>query len=282
MPPPCLHPSRMTSREQSELRAAALAALVECDPLQKCAVVAALSKAYQTGDCALAAGASLAPPDIAGRPPRPLLVHPARVPKRRLGSPAGRVALLHALAHIEFNAINLALDAIVRFADLPAAYYEDWLHVASEEAHHFQLLLARLRALGHDYGDFLAHEGLWEAASKTRHDALARMGLVPRVLEARGLDVTPGLQQRLREVGDEDSAAILDIILRDEVGHVAVGNRWFDHLCASRGLQPAATFLDLCRAHGIKTPQPPFNTDAREAAGFSRQELDAFSKLAAG
>ena len=272
----------MTQGTHQELRTAALAGLVECDPLVKCRLVGVLWQAHQSNACTLSIAAKLNPPETAGRPQRPELVHPARVPRRRLGSPAGRAALLHALAHIEFNAINLALDAIARFADLPVEYYEDWLHVASEEAHHFQLLLARLCALGHDYGDFPAHEGLWEAASKTRHDVLARMALVPRVLEARGLDVTPGLQQRLREAGDEDSAAILDIILRDEVGHVAIGNRWFDHLCAVRELQPAATFLALCREHGIKTPQPPFNTDAREAAGFSRQELDVFSRLAAG
>ncbi|MBM4227144.1 MAG: ferritin-like domain-containing protein [Gammaproteobacteria bacterium] len=271
----------MNQGTRQEFRAAALAALIECDQRIKCELVAALWQAHQSHTISLSVETNLPAPEIAGRPARPELVHPARVPKRRLGSAAGRAALLHALAHIEFNAINLALDAIARFADLPAAYYADWLHVASEEAHHFQLLLARLRDLGQDYGDFPAHEGLWEAASKTRHDVLARMGLVPRILEARGLDVTPGLQQRLREVGDEESAAILDIILRDEIGHVAIGNRWFEHLCEVRGLDPADQFLALCRAHGVKTPQPPFNMQAREAAGFSPAELARFLTLAA-
>ncbi len=271
----------MTQSARQELRAGALAALVESDPRQKCMLVSTLWGAHRAGVLDLAVGTSLSPPDIAGRPSRPALVHPARVPKRRLGSPVGRAALIHAIAHIEFNAINLALDAIARFPDMPVAYYEDWLSVATEEAHHFELLQERLQASRHDYGDFLAHEGLWEAASKTRHDVLARMALVPRMLEARGLDVTPGLQQRLRSAGDEASASVLDIILRDEVGHVAIGNRWFDHLCLQRALDPTETFLTLCREHGIKTPQPPFNTAARVAAGFSPEELEVFSKLAA-
>ncbi len=272
----------MTQSARRELRGGALAALIEPTPRHKCALVNMLWTAHQAGVLGLTVAAALSPPDVAGRPSRPELVHPARVPKRRLGSPAGRAALIHAIAHIEFNAINLALDAIARFPDLPAAYYGDWLSVATEEARHFQLLLERLQALGHAYGDFPAHEGLWEAAGKTRHDVLARMALVPRMLEARGLDVTPGLQQRLRSAGDEASASVLDIILRDEVGHVAIGNRWFDYLCRQRALDPAETFLALCRDHGIKTPQPPFNTAARVAAGFSPEELDVFSTLAAG
>lgn len=260
-----------------ELRAAAARALELCDPRAKCAALANLQGACADGRVVLAAAQPHETPDVPGRPTRPLLVHPARVPKRRLGSAAGRAALIHALAHIEFNAINLALDASVRFAGLPAAYYFDWLRVACEEARHFEWLTARLAALGHAYGEFPAHDGLWEAAYKTRLDALARMALVPRILEARGLDVTPGLQARLRIVGDEESAAVLDIILRDEIGHVAIGDRWFRHLCAERGLEPHAAFVALCDTHAVKRPQPPFNVEARRRAGFAEQELSALA-----
>lgn len=262
------------------LRGAALDALRISAPAVKCARIAGLSAALRDGRLAISPDADCPVPDFAGRPQRPVLVSPSRVPKRRLGTPAGRAALLHALCHIEFNAINLALDAVARFAGLPAAYYEDWLQVAVEEAGHFLMLERRLAELGLAYGDLPAHEGLWEAALKTRHDVRARMALVPRMLEARGLDVTPGLQARLREVGDENSAALLAIILRDEVGHVAIGNRWFDHLCRARGEDPAAAFLELCAQHGVRTPQPPLNLAARVTAGFDRRELEHFIVLA--
>ncbi len=219
----------------------------------------------------------LPPVDEPGRPPLPELVHPARVPRRSTGSDKGRAALLHAIAHIEFNAINLALDAIARFAGLPEAYYRDWWRVACEEAHHFSLLAAHLASLGHAYGDFQAHAGLWEAARKTTDDPLARMALVPRVLEARGLDVTPGMRARFVAAGDAQAAAILDVILRDEIGHVAIGNRWFHHLCVERGFEPVATFRALCARYGQPPPRPPFNVEARLAGGFSAEELDALS-----
>jgi uncharacterized ferritin-like protein (DUF455 family) len=217
-----------------------------------------------------------------GRPERPQLVRPRDVPSRGLGTAAGRAALVHAVAHIEFNAINLALDACCRFRGLPAEFYRDWLNVAQDEARHFQRLCDRLRELGHDYGDFPAHNGLWEAAEKTAHDVLARMALVPRVLEARGLDVTPGIIRRLREVGDEATAVILDTILDEEVAHVRAGTHWFRHLCAMRGLEPPATFRRLLREYNMQ-PRPPFNLDARAAAGFDQDEMtgwnDAMSSI---
>jgi uncharacterized ferritin-like protein (DUF455 family) len=214
------------------------------------------------------------PRPVPGRPSRPLLIAPRDVPHRGLGTREGRAALAHAVAHIEFNAINLALDAGWRFAAMPDAYYTDWLGVAQDEARHFQMLRARLRELDSDYGELPAHNGLWEAAEKTAHDPLLRMALVPRVLEARGLDVTPGMMKRLREVGDLETVAILDVILREEVGHVEVGTRWFRHLCAQRGLEPDTTFRELLATHGVRL-HPPFNVAARRAAGFADREYAA-------
>jgi uncharacterized ferritin-like protein (DUF455 family) len=202
-------------------------------------------------------------------------VEASRVPRRRLGSPEGRAALVHAVAHIEFNAINLALDAVYRFRGMPSAYYGDWLSVALDESRHFRLLQERLRSLGMQYGDLPAHNGLWEMAEKTADSCLVRMALVPRVLEARGLDVTPGMIERLRSVGDTDTVAALEVILEEEVGHVAIGTRWFRFCCKRDGLEPGVTFLKLLRDHYPRLPRGPFNLDARFAAGFSRQEMDA-------
>jgi uncharacterized ferritin-like protein (DUF455 family) len=247
---------------------AARLAWLETDPEHKCARVAALT------DGRWIASTSHPPLDLApGRPQRPALVHPRDVPRRALGTIEGRAALLHAVAHIEFNAINLALDAALRFAGLPPDYYRDWISVAQDEARHFLLLRARLRGLGYDYGDFEAHNGLWEAAEKTAHDVLVRMALVPRVLEARGLDVTPGLIRRLRETGDADSVAALQVILDEEVRHVAIGTRWFRHLCAQRKLPPADTFGRLLAEYNMRL-RPPFNRPARLAAGFDPAEFE--------
>jgi uncharacterized ferritin-like protein (DUF455 family) len=192
--------------------------------------------------------------------------------RRNLGAPAGRVALIHALAHIELNAIDLGWDIIARFsgADLPRQFFDDWIGVAAEEAEHFALLEARLVALDAAYGDLPAHDGLWEAAANTAHDLLARLAVVPLVLEARGLDVTPEMIRRLERAGDPDSAAILDRIYRDEVGHVAVGARWFETLCRERGLDPTATFRDRVSRHFTGALKPPFNEAARTAAGLPR------------
>lgn len=215
----------------------------------------------------------------AGRPPLPELVHPSKVPKRSLSSRQGHAALLHAIAHIEFNAVNLALDAAWRFREMPDAFVSDWLQVAAEEARHFSLLLRRLRELGHDYGDFPAHNGLWAMSCKTDYDPLARMALVPRVLEARGLDVTPGIQRRLAGIGDHASVAVLDIILREEVGHVRIGNAWFGRLCRQRGLEPEACFQELLRRHDVQLYRGAYNLAARERAGFSAKELEALRAL---
>jgi uncharacterized ferritin-like protein (DUF455 family) len=205
-------------------------------------------------------------------------VPPAEVPRRSPFTPEGRAALLHAIAHIEFNAINLALDAAWRFGGMPLAYHLDWLRVASEEALHFTLLAAHLRSLGHDYGDFDAHDGLWTMVEKTRGDVLARMALVPRTLEARGLDATPPLQKKLARAGDARAVEILDIILRDEIGHVAIGNRWYRWLCARDGLEPHAHYRVLAARHGAPRLKPPFNLAARRAAGFDDDELAALSQ----
>jgi uncharacterized ferritin-like protein (DUF455 family) len=188
--------------------------------------------------------------------------------------------LVHAVAHIEFNAINLAWDAVYRFRGMPLEYYRDWICVAVDEARHFHLLDARLREFGHRYGDFDAHDGLWKMAVKTSGSCLERMALVPRVLEARGLDVTPAMIRRLRTAGDDVSAEILELILREEVAHVASGSRWFDWCCAQAGLDHAATFLDLVGRYAAGAIKRPLNTDARRAAGFSADELERLEALA--
>lgn len=220
--------------------------------------------------------------DRPGHPSRPELVAPRDLPRRGLNDPVGRAALVHAVAHIEFNAINLALDAVLRFPDMPPAYYNDWLRVADEEAYHFSLMRERLQALGYDYGDFPAHDGLWTMARQTAGDPLERMALVPRVLEARGLDVTPGMIERLRAVGDDDTAERLVIILRDEVGHVAIGSEWFRWLCEQRGLDPHATSLRLISAHFGGRIRCPLNLSDRRRAGFDQAELDGLMALCGG
>ncbi len=214
------------------------------------------------------------PPARPGRPDKPALVPPATVPRRGLGSIEGRAALLHAIAHIEFNAINLALDAVLRFgAQMPAQFSVDWLSVARDEARHFMLLRERLEASGVHYGDLPAHDGLWEAAEKTADDVLARMALVPRVLEARGLDVTPGMIRRLEGVGASEDVACLRVILAEEVRHVAIGTFWFEHLCAQRGLPRVETFHRLLdQLMPGRKDAGPFNHAARSEAGFLREE----------
>ncbi len=185
----------------------------------------------------------------------------------------GRAALIHALAHIEFNAINLALDAIWRFDNMPENYYRDWLKVASEEAYHFNHLNAHLQTLGFTYGDFAGHNSLWEMVDRTKDDVLARMALVPRTMEARGLDATPSTRSKFAQVGDMAMVEILTIILRDEIGHVAIGNVWYNWLCGQRNLEPITTFANLCQQYSAPKLKPPFNLDARRQAGFSEAEL---------
>ncbi len=261
------------SVSESGLRSLALAGWREADPARKAelalALGAAAAEAAEARFEAPAADLALRP----GRPARPRLVPPLSVPRRSVGSERGRAALLHAVAHIEFNAIDLALDAVWRFDDVPAAFRTDWASVAADEARHFAMVRGLLQARGFDYGDFDAHDGLWAMAVRTRADPLARVALVPRLMEARGLDVTPQIQSRLARVGDEVGRAILQRILDDEVGHVAIGKRWYAWLCEREGVDPVEGWDALARRHGAASPRPPFNRDARLRAGFTEAEL---------
>jgi uncharacterized ferritin-like protein (DUF455 family) len=261
-----------------ELRAAALNCLAEVHANSKVQGVKALTEAWLQGKIALIPEQCLAARQpIPGRPARPDLVSPLSVKHRSMRTVEGRAALIHALAHIEFNAINLALDAIWRFSDMPREYYADWLRVAAEEALHFSLLEQHLRTLGFQYGDFTAHNSLWDMAEKTRGDILARIALVPRTLEARGLDAAPPMRAKLAQAGDTAAAEILDIILRDEIGHVAIGNRWFGWLCEQRNLDPIAAYAALAVQYKAPQLRGPFNLEARRAAGFSEMELAAMT-----
>jgi len=265
-------------RLADELRCAALDCLAESEVTVKLAAVALLAQAWAQGSKSLDSELQMvADRTIPGRPARPELVPPLAVERRSMRIPTGRAALIHALAHIEFNAINLALDAIWRFEGMPVDYYSDWLRVAAEEALHFSLLAQHLQKLGYAYGDFPAHNSLWDMAEKTRDDILARIALVPRTLEARGLDASPPMRAKLSQAGDIKAAKILDIILRDEIGHVAIGNRWFNWLCEQRGLEPVATYAALTLRYKAPPLRGPFNIDARRAAGFSESELVALN-----
>lgn len=262
-------------------RQLALDCLLEGEVAAKLAGTARAAELIAAGTCAVAADGG---PEIVrlaqpGRPQLPMLVPPAQLARRRLGRSDGRAALVHAVAHIEFNAINLAWDAVYRFPGMPAEYYRDWASVAADEARHFALLQARLGELGHAYGDFPAHDGLWQMALDTDHDPLLRMALVPRVLEARGLDVTPGMIERLRRAGDLATVAVLEVILAEEVRHVAIGSRWYAFLCRMRGEDPVALFPRLLQAHAVAL-KLPFNEAARLAAGFEVAELSALAAIA--
>lgn len=214
-----------------------------------------------------------------GRPQKPDLVPPRDLPRRGLGTKEGHAALMHSIAHIEFNAINLALDAVYRFQDMPHAFYRDWLGVAGEESYHFQMIRERLYHLGYEYGDFPAHNGLWMSTHDTDHDSLVRMALVPRTLEARGLDVTPPMMAKLRAIGDKRGVEILKILLRDEIGHVEVGTRWFRYLCEQRGLNSFKTFQTVIEQYHFGDLRGPFNYEAREQAGFSEEEINWLKTL---
>jgi uncharacterized ferritin-like protein (DUF455 family) len=255
------------------------ACLQASEPAVKVACVRALQADWLAGGINPAIGAARKPIDQPGQPQKPEMVPPQKVPRRRADTLPGRAALVHALAHIEFNAINLALDAAHRFAGMPPAYYADWLRVADEEALHFDLLSQHLATLGHAYGDFPAHNGLWDMALKTAHDPMVRMALVPRVLEARGLDATPLIVDKLRAANDLRMVEILAIIERDEIGHVAIGSHWFGWLCAARGIDAATTFRQLLVDYDAPPLKPPFNLAARRAAGFSESELDWLAEL---
>jgi uncharacterized ferritin-like protein (DUF455 family) len=263
----------------NSLFAGAAACIAECDATEKARLSRDVAAQWRNGELSLQFVDAPLPIGAPGRPPRPLLVSPRELPKRGFNSPQGRAALIHAVAHIEFNAINLAWDAVYRFHDMPPRYYDDWVRVADEEAYHFSLLRERLRGMGYDYGDFAAHDGLWEMAQDTAHDVLVRMALVPRVLEARGLDVTPGMMVRLREAGDNQTVALLEIILHDEIGHVEIGTRWFRWLCEQRGLAPEPTFQELIARYLKGQIKGPFHRDARLQAGFSETELEALEQM---
>jgi len=257
----------------SHVAARAAEVLAAADPADKVALTRCLATDWRAGRVALLAAAATVPLRP-GRPARPVLVPPRDLPKRKIGAATGgRAALLHALAHIELNAIDLAWDIVARFGgpELPRAFADDWVTVAADEAEHFALLCGRLGALGLAYGDLPAHDGLWQAAERTAHDLLARLAVVPMVLEARGLDVTPAMIERLEDAGDRDSAEALRRIYRDEIGHVAAGVRWFRRECARRGLDEAAAWRDLVGRHCRGALKPPFNAPARERAGMPRE-----------
>jgi uncharacterized ferritin-like protein (DUF455 family) len=276
------HPAGTTLRAMTDLHQAAKRCLDASDPAEKLRLTHETWNALQVGelrsDATVPAPAPIGAP---GRPARPRLVSAHQVPQRGLGSAEGRAALVHAVAHIELNAIDLAWDAVYRFRGMPDGYYRDWASCAHDEARHFALLSARLAELDHAYGDFDAHNGLWEMAEKTAHSDTARMALVPRVLEARGLDVTPGMIERLRHAGDERTIAVLEVILREEVAHVAAGTRWYRWCCERDEVDPIEHFFDLLHTYMGVALRGPFNRPARLEAGFVEAELDRLAALGA-
>ena len=258
----------------SDLSLATLGPLLIADAHAKAAATLALDAALPVDTEALLAE----PVGIPGRPARPRLVEHIRLKPPSLRTPAGIAALVHAIAHIELNAIDLALDICWRFPGMPEAFYRDWLRIAQEEAKHFTLLREHLLTLGFDYGDFDAHNALWDMAERTKHDLLARIALVPRTLEARGLDASPAVRAKLVGAGDKKAGEILDVILHDEIGHVLAGNRWYRFLCQQRSLDPIATYAELASKHQAPKLRAPFNLEARRAAGFDEAELAALAK----
>jgi uncharacterized ferritin-like protein (DUF455 family) len=253
------------------LRAGAIAAITSSDVDDKSRITQETARRWLARTLSLRSPLDPPPPERPGRPERPELLAPRMVKKRSLNSTAGRVALLHAIAHIELNAIDLALDIVARFAGepVPRSFFDGWMQVAFEEAKHFQLIRDRLRKLGSDYGDLPAHDGLWQAAHDTRNDLAARLAVVPLILEARGLDVTPSMQQKMRLTGDMESADILEIIYTDEKKHVAVGAKWFRFLCHRQGKNPEDTFRQLVRVNFRGQMKAPFNDIARAEAGLT-------------
>jgi len=261
---------------------AALAVLGTAHPLEKAAVSRRAAAAWRGGGIP-AIGLST-PPDRPARPSKPELRAPRDMPKRKAaGSLSSRIALLHAVAHIELNAIDLSWDIVARFAPLaeehadptrlitlPRAFFDDWVGVGDDEARHHMLVQDRLAALGATYGDLPAHDGLWRASRQTAHDIGARLAIVPMVFEARGLDVTPGMVAGLTRAEDHDSAAILQLIHDEEIGHVAAGRRWFDHVCALRGVPAAETWRSLVRTYYGPALKPPINVASRTKAGLQR------------
>lgn len=261
-----------------ELRQSALLILAINSPIEKVTACQQLSQAIGAGLVRLDVQ-QVFEPIVVGRPERPELVNALEVPKRKAHTLKGRLGMMHALAHIEFNAINLALDVVVRFNQLPESFYWEWWQVASEEAYHFSMLRDYLIGHGADYGDFAAHNGLWEMAERTQNRLTDRMAMVPRTLEARGLDACPLMRDKLVQAGDTEAASMIDIILRDEIGHVALGNRWFVYACERDNVEPVLHYRRLRSQHGAPNLRPPFNIEARRAAGFFEEELLELQKL---
>lgn len=258
-----------------ELRATALAILASSDAQTKVSQLLKLFDEYQQHRVTLDVSSKIDSQNLIlpGRPVKPELVLPKLVPKRRMDTPEGRAGLLHSLAHIEFNAMNLALDAIWRFPDMPKEYYEDWLKVAKEEAYHFTLVNEHLHTLGFAYGDFPAHNSLWEMVERTTDSVIARMALVPRTMEARGLDAVPSIRDRFKQIKEARAVEILEIILNDEIGHVLIGNRWFNFLCSKDNLSPITAYRELAGKYRAPVLKAPFNIEARKQAGFTSEEL---------
>ncbi len=266
------------------LRERAYRALIDTDPA--CKITAAQQLAQEAAN--LPEALLRTPPQTPitriadpGRPAKPILLAPRELSRRSPASQAGRSAMAHAFAHIEFNAINIGLDAVYRFNDQPADFYRDWLRVAAEEGKHFALLEGYLNQHGQQYGDHPAHDSLWETVHATDHDVLIRMALIPRVLEARGLDVTPGIAEKLRQHGDHALAEILGIIYTEEIGHVEIGTRWFRHHCAARGLDARHTFRSLLDEYMTGRIRGPYDEPGRRQAGFSDEEIADLKALEA-
>ncbi len=232
-------------------------------------------QAHITGELTFTSDRPVSPIEQVTFPERPELLAPRQMPRRKLTTPAGVAAFFHAIAHVEFVAIYLAWDILYRFRGMPEQFYLDWLRVADEEAQHFSLIRTHLRTMQLDYGDLPAHSGLWDHAKDTADDLLGRLAMVPRCMEARGLDVTPALIEKFNILGDDASVAILERILTDEVGHVELGSYWFKFVCQQRGFEPEAKYRELIDQYYVGgKPKGPFNRELRKVAGFSDAEID--------
>ncbi|MBA3582316.1 MAG: ferritin-like domain-containing protein [Gammaproteobacteria bacterium] len=254
-------------------------ALLCTDPFKKCQMTDEIVLAWHAGLLSRAANSHPQRLEKVGRPLKPSLVHPRELTKRSIFTEQGRIVFMHAIAHIEFNAINLALDAAYRFRDMPDDYYGDWLSVASEEVKHFRAVCVYLEKYSAQYGDFPGHDGLWDMTLRTDHDVLVRMALVPRVMEARGLDVTPKMIADCERAGDPQAAAVLSLIYTEEIRHVEIGSRWFVYCCEQRNLNPETVFFDLIQEYMRGSLRGPFNDRARRLAGFSEQEIQRLNAL---
>lgn len=262
--------------QSNHLRDQAFQCLMIQDLNQKCSKSIDIWHKVQQGLMGYECTISVETIPIPGRPAKPVLVPPSKLTRRKFSSLDGQAAMIHAICHIEFNAINLALDAVYRFSDMPDEFYDDWAEVAADEARHFNLLAERLNEMGYVYGDFVAHNGLWEMAVKTESSCTLRMGMVPRVLEARGLDVTPGIRRKFEEIGDDKTCEILDVILHEEIDHVAKGGRWFKYCCEQENMDYRETFKTMLKQYYPKGLQKPLNLEARLKAGFMQEELEAY------